>query len=94
MGGTGAWGLGTPAGATTPAPESRTGNAGRFHVLTRGQMWRGNHWSRALASVWAYADEPIDIRAGNQGAEIITLQFPLAASRSFVDDLALPKKPY
>lgn len=93
-GGTGAWILRLPAGASAPAPESMTSNAGRFHVLTRGQMCLRNHWSSALTIVWADADEPIDIRAGNQGAEIITLQFPLAASRSFVDDLALPKKPY
>ena len=93
-GGPGAWIVRLPPDACTKTPEIMPGSAGRFHVLTRGQMCVKNQWSNCLSTVWSNDSESLEIRAGAQGAELVILEFPAAASRSFVEDMDLVRAPY
>jgi hypothetical protein len=48
----------------------------RFYVVTKGSMIVGSHTVAGLATVFASAEEQVEIRAGAQGLEVLVLQFP------------------
>lgn len=93
-GGPGAWAMRLPpkaqCKARAPSPES----AGRFHVLTFGQALCGDVSLPALSVIWSGPGEEFDVQAGDEGAEMIIMEYPQQAARSFVQDMQLNPLPY
>ena len=93
-GGPGAWIMRLPPLASAKAPAPSPGSAGRFHVLTCGQASTSEGSLQALAVIWSGPGEEIQIQAGQEGAEVVVMEYPEQAARSFVKDRNLSPAPY
>lgn len=85
--GLGAWlvRLGAGARAPVPAPGEAAGGGGRFYVVAQGGLVVGGEELHALATVFVSTEEPFELLAGRDGAEVLVLQFPAAAEASFAE---------
>ena len=88
-----AWTLSLPAHARSPGPEGPAAHGGRFYVLTRGGLVQGGEPLAGLAVIWAGAQDRVELQAGAHGAELVIVQFPLAAQHSFIEAMARPVRP-
>ena len=68
-----------PPGRSTTLPAAHP-HGGRFYVVTAGVMQHADAPLCAPAVLFASADEVLTVRAGNQGLEVLVLQFPHGAS--------------
>jgi hypothetical protein len=69
------WMMRLPAGATAAAPSHPGG--GRFLLVIGGMLELGGERLPRLAAAFVSADEPAPLlRAGNEGLELLVLQFP------------------
>ncbi|MEI7784621.1 MAG: hypothetical protein WCK08_09580 [Betaproteobacteria bacterium] len=93
-GGPGAWIMRLPPKASGLAPAPSPGSAGRFHVLTCGQASTSEGDLEALAVIWSGPGEEVQIQAGPKGAEVVVMEYPQQAARSFVKDMNLNAVPY
>jgi hypothetical protein len=57
----------------------------RFYVVLKGSMILGDEALPALSTVFASAEEQLEIRAGGEGLELVVVQFP--------DDARVPRAP-
>ena len=93
-GGPGAWIMRLPPQSAGRAPAPSAGSTGRFHVLTCGQASTAKGPLQGLAVIWTGSGEEIDIHAGDDGAELVIMEYPEQAARSFVKDMKLNPIPY
>lgn len=93
-GGPGAWIMRLPPHHEAKAPPPSPGSAGRFHVLTCGQATTSQGAVQGLTVIWTGPGEEVQIRSGNDGAELVTMEYPEQAARSFVKDMNLNPEPY
>jgi hypothetical protein len=93
-GGPGAWVLRLPPHAHGMAPAPSPASAGRFHVITQGGIRSSQSPLEALAVLWTDPAEEAPMQAGPNGAEVVIMEFPEQAARSFVDDMNLRAAPY
>ncbi len=54
-------------------------HAGRYYVVTQGAVSVGGQSAQALTVAFASADENLTLHAGQRGAEVVVLQFPVQA---------------
>ena len=52
---------------------------GRYYIVSQGAVSVAGSNAQSLAVVFASADEQVTLRAGDGGAEVLVLQFPLQA---------------
>lgn len=83
--GPGAWLLRVPAGQNVDPPLPPAHHGGRFLVVTQGGLLVRDEELPALATAWTGAGEAPALRAGHDGLELVVLQFPPEAARSFVE---------
>lgn len=93
-GGPGAWVLRLPPHARGIAPAPSPASAGRFHVITQGGILSAQSSLQALSILWTGPAEEAPMQAGADGAEVVIMEFPAQAARSFVDDMNLRAAPY
>ena len=84
-GGLAAWLLRLPPNQSSPAPARSHAGGGRFYVVTLGSLLSVGEELHALATVFVSSDESIELRSGQDGVEVLVLQFPAAAASSFID---------
>lgn len=89
--GPGAWIQRVPAGLAFQPPASPHAQGDRFLVVTQGSLLARDEELPALATAWFAADDPLALQAGRHGLEVITLQFPPEASRSFIEEHRLQR---
>ena len=89
-GGLAAWLLRLPPGRQALLPAMSELGGGRFYVVTQGGMCLAAQELPALATVFVSRDDSLDFMSGNQGLEILVLQFPFAAAASFIESMASP----
>jgi len=70
-----AWLLRIPRGGSAVAPQL-PGGSGRFHVVVGGALALGQGSAGWLTILWTDPDEPLELKAGDAGAEVLVLQFP------------------
>ncbi len=74
--GIGGWIARIPAQGSLAAP-AHPGGLGRFYVVAAGTASAGGEWLGRWATVFVTPDEePVLLRAGSEGAEVLVLQFP------------------
>lgn len=93
-GGPGAWAMRLPPNGKAKAKPPSPGSAGRFHVLTAGQAIGGGASLSALSVIWTGPGEEFEVQASDDGAEMIIMEYPQQAARSFVKDMKLNPLPY
>ncbi len=84
-GGLAAWMLRLPPNQSSPAPACSQAGGGRFYVVTLGSLLSAGDELPALATVFVSSEESFELRAGQDGLEVLVLQFPAAAASSFVE---------
>lgn len=92
--GPGAWVVRVPPNADGLVPPPMHGCAGRFHVITQGSILNGTSALEALSVMWSDPAQMASLRAGADGAEVVILEFPGEAARSFIEDMNLTAAPY
>lgn len=93
-GGPGAWIMRLPPHHEGKAPPPSAGSAGRFHVLTCGQVSTSEGPLHGLSVIWTGAGQELQLKSGDEGAEWVTMEYPQQAARSFVQDMKLNPAPY
>lgn len=93
-GGPGAWVMRLPPNTSAKAVPPSPGSAGRFHVLTCGQATTSEGELQGLAIIWTGPGEEVLLQAGADGAEVVVMEYPKEAARSFVSDMNLNPVPY
>ena len=88
-----AWTVSLPAQASVPKPAGEAAHGGRFYVVTRGSLVHGGEPLQGLAVVWCAAQDRFEAQAGEEGAELVVVQFPLAAPHSFIEAMQRPVRP-
>ena len=88
-----AWTVSLPAHACVPDPGGEVPHGGRFYVVTRGSLVHGGEPLPGLAVIWVGAQDLFEPQAGAQGAELVVVQFPLAAQQSFIEAMQRPVRP-
>lgn len=89
-GGLGAWLVRLPPDCRAAPPALAETGGGRFYVVTQGSLASRGEELEALATVFVSSDETIELRAGQDGLEVLVLQFPAAAASSFIESIAAP----
>lgn len=88
-----AWTVSLPAHASVPNMGGEAAHGGRFYVVTRGSLVHGGESLPGLAVIWCAAQDRFEPQAGAQGAELVIVQFPLAAPHSFIEAMQRPVHP-
>ena len=78
--GIGAWMARVPPHGVACAP-ALAGGLGRFYVVAAGGAWVGAKTAGEALGRWATVfvtpeEEPVQVHAGSEGAEVLVLQFP------------------
>lgn len=84
-GGLAAWLLRLPPNQSTPAPTNSQAGGGRFYVVTLGSLLNAGDELAALATVFVSNEASIELRSGQDGLEVLVLQFPAEAASSFIE---------
>ncbi len=86
-GGLAAWLLRLPANECAAPPQLAETGGGRFYVVTQGSLLMQGEELVALATVFVSQDEKIELQAGDEGLEVLVLQFPAVAATSFAESM-------
>ena len=84
-GGLASWLFRLPPNQSSPAPARSEAGGGRFYVVTLGSLLNAGEELHALATVFVSSEESIELRAGEDGLEVLVLQFPAEAASSFIE---------